>query len=258
VIIRAVAFAADSIKLSGQLYLPAGGEGKPHPTVCICHGIPHSSDNKPDPDDGGYPALAELICREGFAVLIFRFRGVGDSGGNFDIKGWTRDLKAAIDYLWLLPEVQQSRIALLGFSGGAAVSVCVAACEPRVSSLVACACPADFDAIEEALASGGSVLEHFRSIGVIRDSDFPSSEREWRDGFARVRPIDHISGIAPRPLLLVHGSEDDVVDVEHARRLYDEAGEPRELIVIDGAGHRLRRDERSIRVVTDWLKSRAA
>jgi len=257
VIIRVVAFAVDEIKISGQLYLPGDGGEPPYPTVCICHGIPHGApDANPDPNDGGYPALAERICREGFAVLIFRFRGVGDSGGNFDILGWTRDLGAAVDYLWVLLEVDRSHLALLGFSGGAAVSVCVAAQDSRVSSVAACACPAEFDSLKDAFAEGKSIIEHFRGIGIIRDRDFPYSDEEWLDNFNLVSPFKYVSGIAPRPLLLLHGSQDEVVDVSHAYRLYAQADGPKEIVVIDGAGHGLRRDERVVAVIIDWLKAR--
>ncbi len=61
--------------------------------------------------------------------------------------------------------------------------------------------------------------------------------------------------IAPRPLLLVHGSEDEVVGVTHAHKLYGRAGEPKQIIIIDGAGHRLRQDDRAMAIVIDWLKS---
>jgi len=200
--------------------------------------------------------LAERICREGFAVLIFNFRGTGDSSGNLDILGWTRDLKAAIDYLSTLPEVNRANLSLLGFSGGAAVSICVASGDKRVSRVVACASPAEFTFFTEA-DNPSSIIDHFRSIGAIRDKDFPHSAGEWLGGFRLVSPIKYVAGIAPRPLLLVHGSEDETVDVSHARKLYDEAKEPKQLIIVDGAGHRLRQDDRAMAVIIDWLKSHA-
>ncbi len=248
-LIRPVALEADGINIAGQLYLPAGQV--PYPTLCICHGIPARI---PDPTDRGYPLLAEMICHEGFAVFIFNFRGTGASGGNFDIRGWTRDLKAAIDYLWALPEVDRFHLSLLGFSGGAAVSVYVAAQDKRVSSLVTCACPAEFTLFTETDDSQ-SVIDHFRSIGVIRDEDFPRSNEEWLGGFKLISPINYVAGIAPRPLLLVHGDEDEVVDVGHAHRLYHRAREPRQIIIIDGAGHRLRQNDRAMAAVISWLKS---
>lgn len=241
----------DGINIVGQLYLPAGDA--PYPTVCTCHGIPAGI---PDPNDKGYASLAEYLCSNGLAVLIFNFRGAGASGGNLDMLGWTRDLGAAIDYLYALPEVDKSRLWLLGFSGGAAVSVYVAAGDKRISSVAACACPAEFDFSSQG-DNPRSLIDHYREIGTIRDNDFPPSPEEWLDGFERVKPISYIARISPRPLLIVHGSQDEIVSVDDARRLYTKAGEPKKLVIIEGAGHRLRRDERAMAVVRDWLKALA-
>ena len=245
---KAITLEVDNLELIGQLYLP--GEGS-FPTVGVCHGIPAGI---PDPSDRGYPELAETICRKGFAVLIFNFRGTGASSGNIDILGWTRDLKAAIDYLYALPEVDRSRLALLGFSSGAAVSVYVASQDKRVSSIVTCACPAEFTFFTR-VSNPWSVIDHFRSIGAIRDENFPQSTEDWLNGFRLVCPIEYVAGIAPRPLLLVHGSQDETVEVSHAHRLYHRAGEPKQLIIIDGAGHRLRQNNKAMAAILDWLKT---
>ena len=248
-----MALKAEGLKIIGQLYLPGEGNRTPYPTVCVCHGIPAKS---PTPSDRGYPLLAERICRQGFAVFIFNFRGTGASEGNLDMLGWTRDLKAAIDYLCALPELDRSRLSLLGFSGGAAVSVYVASQDKRVSSIVTCACPAEFTFFSSA-NEPQSVIDHLRSIGTIRDEGFPQSIEEWLNGFRLVSPIRYVAGIAPRPLLLVHGSQDEVVEVSHAYKLYDSAGEPKQIIIVDGAEHRLRQNDRAIAIVIDWLKSHA-
>ena len=248
--IEPVNLKVDGVNIAGQLYLPAGD--MPYPTVCACHGIPAGI---PDPNDRGYASLAEKVCSNGFAVLIFNFRGAGASGGNLDMLGWTRDLEAVIDYLCALPEVDKSRLSLLGFSGGAATSVYVAAEDKRVSSVVACACPAEFNLWTRS-DEPQSLVDHFRNIGAIRDNDFPPSPREWLDGFRLVKPIDYIARISPRPLLLVQGSRDDIVSVGDARKLYAKAGEPKSLAIVEGAGHRLRHNERAMAVVLDWLKSR--
>lgn len=241
----------DGITLCGQLYLPPGKDRCP--VVCICHGIPARI---PDPTDQGYPVLAETVCNQGFAVVLFNFRGTGKSGGNLDILGWTRDLSAIIDYISTEPEVDSSRLALFGFSGGAAVSVYVSAQDRRVSYVAACACPADFDFFTR-IDKPQSLVDHFRAIGAIRDEGFPSSLDEWLSGFDVVRPIDYVAGISPRPLLLVHGSRDGTVNISHAYRLFERAGEPRYLFVIEGAEHRLRQNATAVTTVIDWLKSKA-
>jgi len=246
--IKKVHLTVEDIKIAGEIHLP-GGSG-PFPAVGICHGIP--SGKPKDVDDGGYPELAQRMNRQGFAAFIFNFRGAGESGGNFDLAGWSRDLKAAIDYLWELPEVDRAHLSLLGFSGGAAVAICVAAQDTRVSCVAACACPAEFTFLSE-VDEPEKMVDHFRSIGVIRDDGFPASLEEWLDGFNEVRPVSCVAGISPRPLLLVHGNRDETVPVRQARWLYKEAGEPKKLVIIDGAGHRLRQDRRAMRQVMGWL-----
>jgi putative redox protein len=246
--IKPVSRQIDGINIVGQLYLPEGD--RPYQTVCTCHGIPAGI---PDPNDKGYASLAEYLCSNGLAVLIFNFRGTGLSGGNLDMLGWTRDLGAMLDYLCALDEVDKSRLSLLGFSGGAAVSVYVAARDKRVSAVVCGACPAEFS--DWTSRDPQSLIEHFRDVGAIRDSDFPTSPQKWLDGFKVVKPIDYIAHISPRPLLLVQGSGDDTVSVDDARRLYAKAGEPKKLAIVEGAGHRLRHDQGAMAIVLDWLKA---
>lgn len=248
---REITLEVEGLKLWGQLYLPGKGDHAPYPAVCICHGIPAECH---DPKDRGYPLLAERICREGMAALIFNFRGTGASGGNLDLLGWPRDLKAAIDYLSALPEVDSSRLSLLGFSGGAAVSIYMAAQDKRVSSVASCACPAEFASLIKD-DDPQSVINHFCDIGAIRDKDSPPSVDGWLDGFRSVSPIGYVADIAPKPLLLVHGNKDEVVPVSHAYKLYAQAGEPKQIIIVDGAEHRLRQNDRAMAIVIDWLKS---
>ncbi len=254
---REVTFGVDGLEIVGQLYLPDRSAAA-RPVVCICHGIPN---NAPAANtkikDRGYAGLAGEICRQGFTVLIFNFRGTGGSQGNFDILGWADDLKAALDYLWTVPEVSGASLSLLGFSGGAAVAVCVAALDERVSAVAACACPAEFDSLVVERGQSSAVIDHFRDVGIIKDKDFPASPEDWLDGFRQVRPINYVSRISPRPLLLVHGDRDETVAVDHAQRLYAQAREPKQLVIIDGLGHRLRQDERVVTIVARWLKSQA-
>jgi dipeptidyl aminopeptidase/acylaminoacyl peptidase len=245
---RDVILTVDGLKISGELFIP--GDKPPYPTVCLCHGVPSGIT---EPDDGGYPALAERISKEGFTTFFFNFRGSRNSEGNFDISGWLRDLNAVIDYLWQQPEVDRNQLALVGNSAGAAVSVCTAAKDKRIAAVATMACPAELSFISKDPAP---TIKYFRDIGIIRDPSFPPSIEKWLEGFKEAAAIRDIAGIAPRPLLIVHGVEDDVVKVSDARELFQVAGEPKMLVLIEGAGHRLRREERAVQAVIDWLKDK--
>jgi dipeptidyl aminopeptidase/acylaminoacyl peptidase len=240
----------DGISILGQLFLP--DLSTKYPLVCLCHGAP--SGDTPQTDDGGYPALAERLCREGLAVYFFNFRGAGDSGGNIDFMGWTRDLQAVLDYLCGLDNINKSQLLLVGFSAGAAVSIYTASRDNRVSGVAACACPAEITPFNHD-NNWQLLIDHFRQIGTIRDDGFPPSVDEWIEGCQQISPIKHVAGISPRPVLFVHGRRDETVPVSQAERLYEAAGFPKKLVIIEGAGHRLRKDERVIETILAWLKS---
>ena len=248
--VEQIRLKADGLELSGELHIPS--RGRFHPALCICHGIPAAP---PDPTDKGYALLAQRFCRAGFTTLIFNFRGTGKSEGNLDILGWTRDLQAALDFLYNVKEVDKNHFCLLGFSGGAAVSVYAAAHDPRVSMVVTCACPADFHSLRQR-ETPLETIQRFRQIGAIKDKDFPASREEWQKGFEMISPIDWVDKISPRPLLLVHGDADELVPLEHAHRLYQKAGEPKELKIIPGAKHKMRLDKAAMDFVLDWLEAR--
>jgi alpha/beta superfamily hydrolase len=248
--VKEIHLKADGLELVGELHVPS--RDRVHPALCICHGIPAAP---PDPTDKGYTLLAQRFCNAGFITLIFNFRGIGKSEGNLDILGWSRDLQAALDFLYDLKEVDKTRFCLLGFSGGAAVSVYTAAHNPRISSVITCACPADFRSLRQRETPLDSI-KRFRQIGAIRDKDFPPSIEEWERGFETITPIDWIDKISPRPLLLVHGDADELIPLDHAQKLYQKAKEPKELKIIHGAKHKMRLEKAAMAFVLDWIRAR--
>jgi fermentation-respiration switch protein FrsA (DUF1100 family) len=62
---------------------------------------------------------------------------------------------------------------------------------------------------------------------------------ELRKGFDRqdVCAVDTIERISPRPLLIIHGTEDQRVTQTQAERLLAAAGEPKTLWLVKGATH---------------------
>jgi fermentation-respiration switch protein FrsA (DUF1100 family) len=249
---RGISLTVEGIGIVGELYIPSEGEGKTFPALCICHGIP--SGKSPDPADRGYPLLAERFANAGFVTMILNFRGTGLSGGNLDLSGWTRDLEAVINYLSTCPEADGINLSLMGFSGGAAVSAYVASHSSKVTSVILCACPSEFGQLLEQEA--GSFVDHLRSIGAIRDKDFPPSVDEWLGGFERVRPVQWVDKISPRSLLIMHGAQDEVIEVKHAWSLFEKAREPKKIAIVEGGTHKLRLSEKAMDIALKWLKQR--
>lgn len=248
---RDIYFTLEGIKLKGEVFLPGTGS-KPYPALCLCHGLPRGG--LPAPGDGGYPALAEGFAEAGILTVIFNFRGAGESEGDFDMLGWTRDLEKVIDFVCSMDEVDDDSISLMGFSAGAAAAIYVAAHDTRVSSVVSCACPT-VSRIGNDRELAQRMIVEFRQVGIIKGDGFPPSLEEWMAGFNQVYSLKWVADVAPRPILLIHGAKDDVVPLESSQSLYDHAGEPKDIIIVKGAGHQLRLSEQAMAAALDWQKA---
>jgi putative redox protein len=144
----------------------------------------------------------------------------------------------------------------MGFSGGAAVSIYVAAHRRKITALVSCASPAEFRDLTTGKGTE-DFLAHARDVGIIKDPNFPASLKDWKKGFQAVKPLNWIDRIPPRPLLIIHGTADEVVNVRHARNLYEKVRGKAELFLIEGGEHRLRVDERAMKKAIEWVKEQA-
>jgi uncharacterized protein len=240
------ALAVDGLTIAGEVFYAPDSQIL-HPALCLCHGIPSPT---PGPPNLGYPQLARRFALEGFITCIFNFRGTGQSSGNLDLLGWTHDLDAIVAKMVENPSVDKSRIILMGFSAGAAISIFVAAHDQRISALASCASPAEFSSLRL-----DELLEQCRSLGTIRDEFFSFSPEEWRNHFLEINPIRWIDKVSPRPLLIIHGESDELIELSHAKRLYEKADDPKQLVVIPGAGHQLRTNDSAINTALAWLKA---
>ena len=222
------------------------------PGVIMCHGFPIGP---LDARQAGvtFPQLMDRMANElGWAALTFTFRGCGSSDGDFSMQGWVDDLRAAIDHLE--EEVQPNGIWLVGTNTGGALALSVAADDPRVRGCALLGARADFD---DWASQPRRFLEHAREIGAIRTPSFPQAFDEWSRELRRFRPVDAASRFAPRPLLVMHGEDDESVPVADSRVLAEAHGSA-ELRVVAGAGHRLRHDPRAIAVLLGWLDRQRA
>ena len=244
-------FRSGPLTLHRYLALPSG-HGTSLPGVILCHGFPIGP---LDARQSGvtFPQLMDRMANElGWAALTFTFRGCGSSEGDFSMQGWVDDLRAAIDHLEA--EAHPNGIWLVGTNTGGALALAVAADDPRVRGCALLGARADFD---DWASQPRRFLEHAREIGAIRTPGFPRAFDEWSRELRRFRPVDAARRFAPRPLLVMHGDEDESVPVADSRVLAEAHGSA-ELRVIAGAGHRLRHDPRAVAVLLGWLDRQRA
>ena len=239
-------FTSGANTLACHVATPAGRDG-PTPGVILCHGFPIG------PLDarrsaGTFPELVDRMAHEvGYTAMTFTFRGCGTSTGDFSLQGWIDDLRAAIDHLSHTQRVTE--IVLVGTNTGGSIAICVAADDPRVTAAALLSPRADFDDWAD---HPRRFLDHAREIGAIRTPGFPRSFDEWSREFHRFRPILAARRFSPRPLLVMHGEDDESVPASDSRQLAQAHGSA-ELSVLAGAGHRLRHDPRAVAILLGWL-----
>jgi len=240
-------FRSDGLELRAHLALPPGHRHGRLPGLVFCHGFPVGPLDARQ-SAGTFPELMDRIASEmGWAAFTFTFRGCGDSEGDFSLAGWLDDLRAAIDHL--TASVATLGVWVAGTSTGGSLAVCEAADDPRVLGVAALAPRADFD---DWASQPRRFLEHAREIGAVRHASFPPSFDQWARELRAARPLEAARRLRPRPLLVVHGDDDEVVPTIDARLLADAHGSA-ELRIISGAGHRLRHDPRAVAVLLGWL-----
>jgi dipeptidyl aminopeptidase/acylaminoacyl peptidase len=196
-------------------------------TVVFCHGHAGSM----DPDVKYAPAFHE----RGYNILMFDFRGHGRSEGQHVSMGYyeREDLLGAIDYL---QSRGIDRLGVLGFSMGGAVAMATA---PHTEAIRAVVSDGGFARLSDAVTVG------------VRERGLPGSLASlvgylilWLMGLRLgcspngADPIGWVDKIAPRALLIIQGALDPFVTVEEARELYTAAGEPKDIWIVPGAGHR--------------------
>lgn len=259
-----VTFESDGLKISGVLHVPDGFDGKPLPAFIVCHGFVGSK------DESHAQIQAEMMEGFGYVALRFDFRSCGESEGE---RGQVRcmdqvaDAKNALTFLAKRPEVDPVRIGITGHSFGAAVSVYTAGVDERVACCLSSCGWGDGERkfrgqhpTEESWNKFVSILDegrkHKQETGesawmsrfdavpippALRNNLSPKAimeiptETAW--SMRNFRADDVVANIAPRPLLLFHTANDTITPTIESVRMWEKAGHPKELMLVDTTAH---------------------
>lgn len=183
----------------------------------------------------GVPLLpiVKTLAGHGINVLMFDFRNSGESGGELTSVGLyeVRDVLGAVDFVHTHPGLSQ-KIALLGFSMGAAVSIMAAEQEPAVAGVIADAPFADLSSYLQSNFSVWTDLppKPFNQAILTVLPVLTGLNPE------KVSPIKDVRRLDGRPLLLIHGEADADISIENSE-LLRQAYPSARLVRIPGAQH---------------------
>lgn len=176
--------------------------------------------------------IGSALWRSGTNVLLFDFRGCGESDDAplSLAHNELQDARSALRYA--RERLPAASIGIIGYSMGAAIAILTAADDPAVRAVVA---DSSFASITDVVSD--AIRRHRLPASLLVPVADRLNRRLHGYRFGAVRPLQAVRTIAPRPIFIIHGSEDTVTPVAHARMLYEAAGEPKELWIEDGAPH---------------------
>jgi hypothetical protein len=231
--------------------------------------------------------MAKLLTNRGYASLRLDMPGVGDSGGVVGKLVCLEQVAVArrgIDYLESRAEIDSARIGVAGASFGAAVSIYTGGADERVAAIISSGGwgngarkaklqhppPAAYDKfitmVEEGrkkVAAGETMMvprfdivpipEHLR--GNLDITSLMEFHVETAIGIFDFRPEDMVGKISPRPLLLLHPTNDSVTPVSETMELFAKAGENTDVHLLADVDHFMFSEEnvRVTHVIGDWL-----
>lgn len=156
------------------------------------------------------------LPHHGYNVLVFDYRGYGESQGHPTPQGVMDDSNSALDYVRGRSDVDPTRLLVLGQSlgGSNAIAAVGAGNRAGVRAVV----------IEATFYTYSSIAsEKVAGSGWLMDDAYSAAH--------------YVAQISPIPLLLIHGTADPVIPYAHSVRLLEKAHTPKTLLTVQGGGH---------------------
>lgn len=164
------------------------------------------------------------LTDEGFDVLLFDYRGYGQSEGVAKLDDVISDVETMIKFgSEQLPE--DEKLIVMGHSLGASLAIHAVAhseFKNKIKAFIAVEAFADYHEIAQDMLSTSWLAWLFQwPLSFTVDNSY--------------RPLSSVAKISPVPLMLMHSRQDEIISFKHAQDLYDQANQPKKLQVISGS-----------------------
>lgn len=164
--------------------------------------------------------------------FVFNYRGCGKSEGSFSFAGWRDDIKAAVENIW---QEYSQEIWIAGFGVGGTLALHAVADDERVHGFAVLGAPVDLSAWK---TTADSTKTETTKAATADSEEYSLTAK------------NQVS--ADKPLLVIHGQDDDLISVVDARVIADTYGAS-ELRILEEGGHNLRYDPRALALLFGWL-----
>ncbi len=172
----------------------------------------------------------------GYSIVLFDYRGFGQSEGRFPTEAQVyEDAEAAWNYVVQTRKIAANRVVIYGHSIGGAIAVNLAAKHPEAGALV----------VQSSFTSMRDMTKHFGLYWVLPIELLLQQ---------RFESLDKMNAIK-LPTLIIQGTEDFQIPVAMGTRLYHAAPDPKQLLTIVGGGHDNHMSEQDLTVVQRFIQT---
>lgn len=201
--------------------------------------------------------LADDLSSSGYTVVRFDPAGTWESGDNISDYNTTQqleDIKSIIEYM--LQEQNYEYILLGGHSRGGYVSILYASRDPRVSVVLAIMSPYSLIRTVNTDKINKWKIDGFKTSS--RDVPNSNEKREFSVPYSDMedsKKYDLLEDVKKLkiPLVLVAGELDDVIPPSDVRLIYDNANEPKNLVILKNINHDYRHNINNIKLVNEKI-----
>lgn len=187
-----------------------------------------------------YP-FACWYYEQGYHVVVPDLRCQGESEGDFIGMGWTDhyDCNLWIDYI--LSQDSDAQIIIHGQSMGASTALIMTGDEALSEHVVAVVSDC---AYTDAYSMFGDKVTEWFYLPAFPLVDSARIVLKLRGGYdlTDASALNAVS-VSSTPTLFIHGASDAMISVQMSEDLYEAASCPKELLIIDGAGHAQAQDK---------------
>jgi fermentation-respiration switch protein FrsA (DUF1100 family) len=178
---------------------------------------------------------AEMMYRHGYGALITSIRAHDYSEGQLITFGMyeVQDMEAWYQFLLLRSDIGPGKIGIIGNSFGGMLAIQFAAENKNIKAVVA---NSAFSSLNDTIATS---VQHFTGLPEFPFVPLIAFWAERETGFKKedIDATKWIAEISPRPVFLMQGGADTVISANSGQKLYDAAGQPKELWFDPALGH---------------------
>lgn len=234
--------------LHAKLELPADGKIGAYAIFAHCFTC-HS-------DLGVVRHISRALTQDSVAVVRFDFTGLGSSEGTFEETNFSSNVEDLLHVAQFIEEKYQAPSILLGHSLGGAAILKAASKLKSIKAMVTIGAPAEPEHVTHLFEEKERVIKEMGEAEVeIAGRSFTIKEQFIND-VEKVNLSDTVKNLRI-PYLIMHSPQDRVVDIENARKLYENAFHPKSFISLDGSDHLLSKKADALYAATiigAWIK----